>query len=620
MEFPYKIRDSQRVMIKDIESVLDSGMHIVLEAPTGFGKTATSLYPTIKFALKHGKKVLYLVRTNSQEQKVIEESKKMGVLAIGLQGRGHMCPLSITRAELKNGNAEELSLYCKKVKDDVKSGDVDACPFYYNYINNGDAIRKFEEEVHTSEEVLSKSIECGVCAYEAIKDTLKKATVVAMPYVYFLFPLLRNTIFDRMDVSFRDIVLIVDEAHNFPDFARELRSDELSEHSLDMMEKECLEYGNREIFGVQCADLAEFVKEAIFRMQKYADGDEAIVPHYSFEEELGAMMKISPNKIGQIAMELLKYGMAIREEQLNRRKLPRSYVFHAGNFLLNWKDTYSYDYLHIAKFGENPLLEIFCLDPSEITDIINSVYASVHMSGTLNLKVYRDLIGLPRDTMLKKYESPFPKEHLKILYVDDVTTKYDEVENNLPKIAKYITEIVKIGKNTAVFFPSYSILERVAKQVLFPHISEKKDMHQRELYEKVEKFRKFGGVIFSVFSGRVAEGLDFPGKQLEIVIIAGIPYPKPTARKKMLQKYFDLKFGRGWDYAYKVPATIKMKQAIGRLIRGENDRGVAIILDKRAKYFTNEIPAKKSESITEEVAEFFESSKEKGEEGRHRDE
>jgi len=85
--------------------------------------------------------------------------------------------------------------------------------------------------------------------------------------------------------------------------------------------------------------------------------------------------------------------------------------------------------------------------------------------------------------------------------------------------------------------------------------------------------------------GRISEGMDFPAEQLEIAVIVGIPYPKPTARQRGLQNYYDVKFGKGWEYTVQAPAARKMLQAIGRLIRNENDRGVAVILDKRAPRF-----------------------------------
>ncbi len=593
-------------MIKDIEDILSRGSHIILEAPTGFGKTITSLYPSLRYAITNGKKLLYLVRTNSQEQKVIEEAKKLGVKAVSMQGRAHMCPLSQELDEIKAGNAEELSLLCSKLKKEVNKGNRNACPYYANYLEKGDEMRDYILEVHTSEEIFQKGLQMEICPYEAVKDSLKEASIVVLPYIYFLAPFLRNTILDKMEVDFKDMILIVDEAHNFPDFARELRSDELTERALELMEKECLDYGNKIIMGKPCADVAEYIKEAIYQMEEFVDEDEGIIPHYAFEEEIAKMMDISVNDIPRLAMDLLKFGMAIREEKMNRRKLPRSYIYHAGNFLLAWKDSYATEYIHIVKMGKNPKVEIFCLDPAGITEIIRNVHASIHMSGTLSLESYRAIVNLPEDSLLRRYKSPFPPENLKILYVDDVTTKYEELEEHLDKIAKYVEEIVSVGRNTAVFFPSYSLLEKILKISDIRGMVEERGIKQLELHRRIENFKERGGVILSVFGGRISEGLDFPGKLLEIAVIVGIPYPKPTARLKMLTKYYDYKFGNGWEFAFKVPASIKIRQAIGRLIRSENDRGVAVILDRRAIQFKDEIPATKSKNLTREIKDFFE--------------
>ena len=92
--------------------------------------------------------------------------------------------------------------------------------------------------------------------------------------------------------------------------------------------------------------------------------------------------------------------------------------------------------------------------------------------------------------------------------------------------------------------------------------------------------------------GRISEGIDFPDKELQVALLAGIPFPKPTAKQRALLHYYEMKFGKGWEYTVKVPASRKMLQAIGRLIRNETDVGVAFILDKRAKQFDDRIESR----------------------------
>ena len=120
---------------------------------------------------------------------------------------------------------------------------------------------------------------------------------------------------------------------------------------------------------------------------------------------------------------------------------------------------------------------------------------------------------------------------------------------------------------------------------------EEQQMSQRALMELVSDFKTCGenegdgATLFSVMGGRISEGMDFPAEQLEIVVIVGIPYPKPTARQRGLQHYYDMKFRKGWEYTVEAPTARKLLQSIGRLIRDQDDRGVVVILDRRARRF-----------------------------------
>jgi DNA excision repair protein ERCC-2 len=100
--------------------------------------------------------------------------------------------------------------------------------------------------------------------------------------------------------------------------------------------------------------------------------------------------------------------------------------------------------------------------------------------------------------------------------------------------------------------------------------------------------------------------MDYPKKQMEILVVVGIPYPKPSAKQRALEIFYDRKYNKGWEYAVKAPTTRRLLQTIGRLIRHEEDRGVAIILDKRANQFKEYIPdLKLSNDIVKDSQNFF---------------
>ena len=143
------------------------------------------------------------------------------------------------------------------------------------------------------------------------------------------------------------------------------------------------------------------------------------------------------------------------------------------------------------------------------------------------------------------------------------------------------------GRNTAVFFPSYEMMDRflmngTADALEGKVFSERRGMSQGELMETVDEFRtSSGGILFAVTGGRVSEGIDFPSRDLELAIIVGLPYPRPSFKKEALIRYFDRRYGNGWDAVVKTPMVRKIRQARGRLIRSETDRGAAVVLDSR---------------------------------------
>ena len=123
------------------------------------------------------------------------------------------------------------------------------------------------------------------------------------------------------------------------------------------------------------------------------------------------------------------------------------------------------------------------------------------------------------------------------------------------------------------------------------------------------KFRKGrNGVFFTVMGGSIAEGIDFPGEELCFSIIVGIPYPPPTLETKGMSDMFDEKFGKGtgWRYTSEIPTIRKMLQAIGRMIRTETDRGMAVILDSRMAKYAKQFDAVLSNDPVADAIKFFE--------------
>ena len=627
--FPYSPRPGQDRLTGLLSSACNERAHLVVESGTGTGKTVCALSACVEFCKSRGKKLLYLTRTNSQQRQVMVELREIAerekVFGVALQGRKNMCPLARTDSELSQGNPEELSKVCSERKARVLRGDDGACKFYACTVSEdlSPIMRYARDELPTAEEFAAYCVDRDLCPYEVAKIHVPAADVVTAPYIMFFDRFIRHALLDWMACSPSDIVLIVDEAHNLPSYARELESAELSEVSLKLAEKEIDEFGDPEVAeGISLRDTVMMLAELLDKtVEEYLIDEDGIIPQSQIEEELMFRTHLTSRGLTGLFGQAINFGEMVRDNRKLSGRLPRSYIHGTAGFLVFWQGLDESEYVKlITKYDTTKAFEAFCLDASLACKPILECHASIHMSGTLKpLSEYRDSIGLPKDARLAEVPSPFPQENRLVLYVDDVTTKYEDIERDesmVERLGDYISELLtNVPRSTIVFYPSYAIMEKISKRTRAssfgrPVYFEQRGMGQGDFMKVISDFKLSPGksLLHAVSGGRVSEGLDFPGSEMELAIIAGIPYPKPTSKQKALQHFCEIRFGMGWEHAVKAPTARKLEQAIGRLIRSESDRGVAIILDKRAVHFKDTIEARKCEDPVSEVKGFFESS------------
>ena len=632
MKLPYSLRSNQSKIIDCIKSVLKDRNHLVLEAPTGSGKTFSSLAAALPFIVKSDMKIVYCVRTNSQQKQVIyelQQFKKSGnnIKVVAIQGREALCPQQKNDSELKKSNWSEKSKICKSLKLKSKLGD-SGCPFYSKLLSGGESLtKKWSSEILTAQDFSKQAEEEGICPYELNKLMLKEAQVVIVPYVYFFDEFIRKYMLGWMGTSIDKVIAIVDEAHNLPDWARGAASESMTLKSINHAINEVKDYGYQLPEGrdpIHFLNLVEAAMEKLSEEHISDEEDEGHLPSHivsldsevaTFETEMMSLGAMTLYRLKQDSTEISKMGQQTRQYLLDKGKRPRSYLGSVGDFLCRWLD--SIDSHTIRLIGHKPLrLEKVCLDPRLMTGFLENTAGVVLMSGTISpLDMFRDLIGLKSSTILEKTKSIFPVKNKKIVYLDDVTTSYSEL-NSKPNLWNKIVSKLELittnfNGNIALFFPSYKLLELALEnlQLKKPVYREYSGMDQEELMQTVESFKSdSGAVLAGVMGGRLAEGIDYPDTSLEMAVIVGIPYPSPSVRQNALQHYYDISFnGRGWKFAVESPAVRKLLQAAGRVVRSESDRGFIVIADSRTGRFSEYIPElERSDDIVSEIGDFFE--------------
>ncbi len=625
---PYEPRGCQMAIIEDIRNALNGGRHIVMESGTGTGKTIVSLAASLEHAKERGKKIVYLTRTISQSDQVMRELRSIGTIrqvsGIAVTGRNKSCPLYRGSPGFESLSPNVLSMMCDERKQKSTRGQAGGCRYFDRVKTELPAIEEYCKKEFPTSEALDRYCEkLGACPYEAKKALMRKMDVIAVPYVHILSKDIRVNLLANLNTAgdATGVVLIIDEAHNFIDSARGEESFEINSRLIDSAIDECNSMKNADVApGIKMADFIGYFKNSVRAVanEKIGLGQREYVFDGDFIEER-MMAKFGMGRgdfitaldiIAEIGEERSQYLMEKGEARLSELET-------LGHALQNWCSASSRRFVRSLKIDQDgEYLSAACIDPVEISVFLRSVPGSVHMSGTLQpLNQYARVLGLPETTRCRTYPSPFPPENRKVIYVGDVTTRQADMKADpgmQNRIERYIVNLCEsVDKNTLVFFTSYNNM-RMMRHYIEIHLS--KDMYweeARNLRKTMDALSQFragrNGVFFSVMGGSVAEGIDFPGDELCFAVIVGIPFPPPSPEMQAMSAMYDERYGagKGWLYCSEVPAMRKMKQAIGRLIRTETDRGMAVILDSRTSRYAKQLDASLSEDPAGDSAKFF---------------
>ena len=196
------------------------------------------------------------------------------------------------------------------------------------------------------------------------------------------------------------------------------------------------------------------------------------------------------------------------------------------------------------------------------------------------------LVWLP-DTTTLALESPFDFAKQGELYIPPLTASPKQPEAHTEAVAEWLPKLIAADEavGTLVLFTSRKQMNEVAMRLpeeYLPLLLIQGEIPKSALLEKHAKALAEGraSIIFGLDS--FAEGLDLPGEACVHVIIVKLPFSMPDNPIEKTQNRWIEKRGGNPFIEVTVPeAGIKLIQAVGRLIRTENDYGRVTILDNR---------------------------------------
>ena len=614
--FPHEtVRPVQSNFMEEVKRALHEKKHLIAHCPTGVGKTAAALAPAIEFALKENLTVFFLTSRHTQHMIAVEtvakikETSKADICCADIIGKKHMCG----QKGVVLLTSPEFSEYCKAIRE---KGE---CQYFSNMKKNGKI--SFEADILTSEfrkkpthveTLVKKCRKEKLCPFEMVCNVGRTANVMIADYNHVLHPGIRETLFGKTGKKLTDAILILDEAHNLPARARKLLTFSISTYTIEQTIKEAksLQFDDAVL---HLTKLLKLVEELAAKLQ-YGK-KEMLMP----KPELFSRIEAITN------YELFSSTLHnIADEILETKK--RSFASGIANFLDEWTGSDN-GFTRILSTGYTKMGKPFvsisykCLDPSiPLKEIAKTARNIIAMSGTLTPSdMYKDLLGFD-SANCAEYESPFPKENRLNLIVPQTSTKFTTRSAYMYElIARKCAEITNaIPGNSVIFFPSYKIMEDVYAtfQGLYSRtiFIEQPELGKEEKAQMLDSFKSYkdaGAVLLAASAGSFGEGIDLMGDFLKGVVIVGMPLTKPDLETEELIKYYDMKYAKGWDYGYIMPAIITTMQNAGRCIRSETDRGVIVFLDERylwpgyRKCFPKEWNMKVSANPREEIEKFY---------------
>ncbi|MGQ9759494.1 MAG: helicase C-terminal domain-containing protein [Candidatus Methanomethylicaceae archaeon] len=598
--FPYPtFKPNQERLLSTVYNVIRHKSHAIVDGASGLGKTVGSLAGAIQACREEGLAVLYVARTYKELDRVIEEleaiNKKEKVSGISLRGRAEMC---VNEGVIRFSNDPRTVM--EICSDLTKSGK---CIYYENignYARSRALMEDFLETPTSASLLISTSKRLDLCPYEMAKLLLPHVEVVALNYAYLFNRSIRENFIKKLGRPLSNYILILDEAHNLPEAVSEFESDHISISTINASIEEAERYGKPTIkrFSDALLEISEGIGSGEHRIDFKPMVMEAL-REARIDEDLSYFLE-----------EMHAFGEGLKALQLSKGKVPRSYIHRLAEFVIKGVETSGRsDFVHILTKGEEvPLrLDIIALDPRvSSSEVFESVAGTISMSGTLeDMESYRAVMGLPEETEKITLPSPFPAEHILALTCKGVSTLYEKRSPDIyQRMVSKICEVVRSTPgNTGVFCSSYEVMEGLLDsglsswitKPLFIEKQKARSVEQDRLLEGFKQMSKKGGaLLLGVMGGRFSEGEDYPGDEMNSVVIVGVPYPKPSARVDAQIKYYESIFPeKGMEYGYIIPAMRRASQAAGRPFRNLDDKGVIVFLDYRfsTRYLKRFLPS-----------------------------
>ncbi|MCR9278977.1 MAG: hypothetical protein NXH85_13475 [Pseudomonadaceae bacterium] len=588
MVFPFgAFRRNQRALSGTVYNAVRKSASLLLEAPTGAGKSVATLFPAVKTLLDGAAdQLFYLTSRNT----------------------GKQAPLAAQALLARAGG----TIRCVEItaKQDICFVDgtpctPDECEFARGYYDKlpaalADAL---EQDVLNRGAVEAIASEHVVCPFELSLDAALWCDLVVCDYNYLFDPLVRLQRFSGPQQA----VLLIDEAHALTSRVRDMYSAELTRGEVKSATRQAQSFSAllAKAFASIDRAFAKRLKGVPRGSQELVDvdGDDWSSLGRAFDKLRDALTMLANDdgqggaldqapEPGQIDM-VNEHSLSTSDAQRLWPDELQKAVFNALRFAraLEWAEAERY--LGVIDRRQTDVLQIRCLDSApQIAEILSQFQANVRFSGTLApLSLSQRSHGqhdLP-DAQAVSVATPFTEDALLVAIVSDLPTRYRQRSGSLTQLVELAVAMSKERPgNYLLALPSFAYLEQVheAFERDSPHTTllvQTRDMAFDERARFVDALRDESRpqLALVVLGGVMTESLDFSGAALLGAMIVTVGLPPPDPIRDAISEHFTADGHDGFAAGYLFDAMSKTLQAAGRVLRSPDERGVVVLVDDR---------------------------------------
>lgn len=547
------LRPGQAEIFQQLDKATLKNRIVLLEAPTGFGKTGIALEHALR-QMQYGlyERCIYLTSKSSGQLETVRQLQTMiGDKLRYIQMRN--------RAEHKIDSPKHTCTGDSRCEDTLGQDWLEADIHPPKLMHDGTL---------GLEEAKALGSQTGVCPYALTKACLPFAEIWIGDSNYLFAPHSRHVFFEQHGFDPSKTILIIDEAHNLPSRNADALSVELD--------------GNDLYFAIEELRQANAPRRLLKSLEKLA----ADISRFNAEkvlsvDEVYALCDLCEDAGSQLLESRIEYDAVAPFALETIWRIPEltARLDEASSTWLHWCPT-------------SGKLRVQCLDASAWTaECLKPFASTILMSATLDpLDRYHTELGLAREETSLAIGWADWRENAYDVAIDcRVDTRLKSRKQHYETTARTIAGMAasQPGAPSVAFFSSYQYAKDVGiyLDAVDPAIRLAVQPRGVDLFEQerfIDESLLCADVLFLIIGSSYAEGIDKLGGKVGSVILVGPALPEVNAvQTAKMEMNPSLSRDAAFKEVYLIPAMRRIHQALGRIVRAPGQKAKILLHCRR---------------------------------------